>query len=146
MKGDLSQIMGALAGFLVFISSLAIFSYFISYNLKNLNNIIEHTYKYYETRSLELIDFLNNSTNITSSNITIKNIGKVSLDLSCFKLYIDGEEVNFTYHIFDLYKNSLLDPSENATLYFNYSETGWRKVILVSCDGKRFETLIYFYI
>jgi len=145
MRGDLSQIFGAIAGFIIAIVAFYIFSNLISYNLQNFDKVLEKNYEFYEKRSLELIDFLNNSTNTSNPNIVIKNVGKVSLDLSCFNLYIEGNKVNFTYQITEMYPDNLLNPSENATLYFNYSNVGWKKAILISCDGKRFETLIYFY-
>jgi len=145
MRGDLSQIFGAVVGFFIIIVGFYILSYLISYNIQNFDKILEKNYEFFEKRSLELINFLNNSTNISNPYIIIENVGKVSLDLSCFSLYIDGNRVNFTYQINEVYPDNLLDPSENATIYFNYSNTGWQKVILISCEGKRFETLIYFY-
>jgi len=145
MRGDLSQIFGAIVGFIIIIVSFYIFSNLISYNVQNIDKALEKNYEFFEKRSLELIDFLNNSTNISNPNIVIKNVGKVSLDLSCFNLYIEGNKINFTYQINETYPDNLLNPSENATLYFNYSDMGWKKVVLISCVGKRFETLIYFY-
>jgi len=145
MKGDLSQIFGAIVSFILIIIVISIFSYITSYNIQTFDKTLEKNYEFYEKRSLELIDFLNNSTNISNPNIIIKNIGKVSLDLSCFNLYIEGDKIGFTYQINEVYIDNLLNPSENATLYFNYSDIGWKKVILISCNGKRFETLIYFY-
>jgi len=145
MRGDLSQIFGAIAGFIIIIVVISVFSYITSYNIQNLHKILKKNYEFYEKRSLELIDFLNNSTNVLNPNIIIKNIGKTSLDLSCFSLYIEGNKINFTYQINEIYSDNLLNPSENVTLYFNYSNTGWKKVVLISCNGKRFETLIYFY-
>jgi len=146
MRGDLSQIFGAIVSFIIIIVAFYIFSNLISYNIQNFDKTLEKNYEFYEKRSLELIDFLNNSTNISNPIIIIKNIGKVSLDPSCFSLYIEGNKINFTYRINEIYLDNLLNPSENATLYFNYSNTGWKKVVLISCNGKRFETLIYFYL
>ncbi|RIB35246.1 MAG: hypothetical protein BXU00_02885 [Candidatus Nanoclepta minutus] len=145
MRGDLSQIFGAITGFILIIVVILIFSYITSYNVQNFDKILEKNYEFYEKRSLELVDFLNNSTNISNPLIIIKNIGKVSLDPSCFSLYIEGNKINFTYQINEVYHDNLLNPSENAALYFSYPNTGWKKVVLISCNGKRFETLIYFY-
>ena len=143
MKADISSIFAGLATFLAFILSIAILQYFIITNEERSLSILEKKSKYYYEKMLELIDFLNNETTADSPTITIKNIGKKSLDLSCFKLYIDGTPVNFIYTINDVYPDGLLNPGESANISVNSLSTGWRKIELVSCTGNRFESLIY---
>lgn len=143
MKADISSIFAGLTTFLAFILSITILQYFIITNEERSLSILEKKSKYYYEKMLELIDFLNNETTADSPTITIKNIGKKSLDLSCFKLYIDGTPVNFIYTINDVYPDGLLNPGESANISVNPLSTGWRKIDLVSCTGNRFESLIY---
>jgi len=141
-RSDFSSIIGGFAVFISFIVSLAILHYFITLSSEKVLMILDKNTNTMYERSLELISFLNNKTLATSPELDIKNIGEVSLDLSCFRLYINGNLTTFTYTINELYKNGLLDPGENATLYLPPGSIGWKQVTLVSCKGNRFETLL----
>ena len=142
MKGDASSIIGGFAVFISFIVSLALLHWFITISSEKALLILDKNSNLFYEKSLELIDFLNNNTLASSPELEIKNIGEISLDLSCFKVYVNGNLTTFNYTINELYSNNLLDPGETAVIYLPPSTVGWKQIVVVSCRGNRFETLL----
>jgi len=200
MKSDLGSIVGAIIGFVIFIiSSIVLYLILDNYyknfyytansvanqvrnivgeNIKFLNNQTNYSSPYLiiynngnkaldlscfrlyvngyfspfsvanQVRNIvgENIKFLNNQTNYSSPYLIIYNNGNKALDLSCFQLYVNGYFSSFNYSINYLYPSNLFLPGENATIYFNNNylvNNSWNYIILVSCYGVKFQTLIY---
>ncbi|BFI73337.1 hypothetical protein YN1_3240 [Nanoarchaeota archaeon] len=146
MKSDLGSIIGAIIGFIIFSLSISILyiilnNYFNNYT-KTSNAIAS------EIKNIigENIEFLNNQTNFSSPYLIIYNNGNKALDLSCFQLYVNGYLTPFNYSINYLYPSNFLLPNENATIYFSNQyliNNSWNYIILVSCYGVKFQTLIF---
>jgi len=144
MKADFSTIIGGFFVFTIFIISLFMLYYIVTLNSEKALIILDRDLENLYRRHLEIVDFLNNETDSNNPILIIKNIGKVSLDLSCFKIYVNGNLTNFSYSIEDLYKDFLLNPGETANITLSSDNIGWKKIIMVSCNGNKFETLIYY--
>jgi archaellum component FlaF (FlaF/FlaG flagellin family) len=145
MRSDLGSIVGLIISFVVFFISITIL-YLI------LNNTFKGYYSAYtiarEIKNIvgENIEFLNNQTNYSSPYLIIYNNGNKALDLSCFQLYTNGYFTPFNYSINYLYPSNLLLSGENATIYFSNQylvNNSWNYIILVSCYGVKFQTLIF---
>lgn len=143
-RGDISSIVGAFVVFITFLLSISLLNYFIQSNYDRGEQRILYISNIIYEKLKENIEFLNNETSSSDPEVIIKNKGKSSIDLSCFKVYVDGQLSNYTYYINEVYVDSLLNPGENATIELNPSSPGYHKIGLVSCNGNRFETIIYY--
>jgi archaellum component FlaF (FlaF/FlaG flagellin family) len=145
MRSDLGSIAGLIVSSIIFFISITV-----------LYTILDNAFKgYYSAYSIakeiknivgENIKFLNNQTNYSSPYLIIYNNGNKALDLSCFQLYVNGYFTPFNYSINYLYPSNLFLPGENATIYFSNQylvNNSWNYIILVSCYGVKFQTLIF---
>ncbi|MEM0379286.1 MAG: hypothetical protein QXG71_00790 [Nanopusillaceae archaeon] len=137
-----SIIIGTAFSFLFFLIAISIFLFYLNYNINNLANIILKNIQKYEKSTFEIIEILDDK--ISLPEIKIKNIGKLSLDLSCFKVYVNGNLINFSYEIEEILKDNLLNPSEIARIRLDNIKNGWNKIEIISCNGKKFEKAIFF--
>ncbi|MEM5806538.1 MAG: DUF2341 domain-containing protein [Candidatus Aenigmatarchaeota archaeon] len=137
-----SIIIGTAFSFLFFLIAISIFLFYLNYNINNLANIILKNIQKYEKSTFEIIEILDDK--ISLPEIKIKNIGKLSLDLSCFKVYVNGNLINFSYEIEEILKDDLLNPSEIARIRLDNIKNGWNKIEIISCNGKKFEKAIFF--
>ncbi len=132
MRSDLGSIIGAIIGFIIFFVSITILYLILNGSFKNY---------YYSANTIA-----NEIKNIVGENIEFLNNGNKALDLSCFQLYVNGYFIPFNYSINYLYPSTLFLPGENATIYFSNQylvNNSWNYIILVSCYGVKFQTLIF---
>ena len=138
MKGQ--SIYSSILSFLVFVLSITTLYFFIQ---GGINLIYDRANAIVDRASIimsENIDFLNNKTSYNNPYLTIRNSGKISLDLSCFKLFVNGNLVNFNYSLRFLYPNQIANLTFSNLYIKNNS---WNYINLVSCNGLRYDWTIY---
>ncbi|MGB9674529.1 MAG: hypothetical protein ACPLX8_00190 [Nanopusillaceae archaeon] len=146
MRSDTGSLVGAIASFFVFIVSIYVLYTILTNMYSNFNNTAYAIINGVRNMVGENIKFLNNQTSYLSPNINILNNGNKVLDLSCFRLYVNGFIVNFNYSVNQLYPSNLLLPGEDANITFPniyLKNASWNYIALLSCYGNRFQTLIY---
>ncbi len=143
-KSDFSTIIGAFVMLFTFIIAVAILQSFVNDLTSRAIADFKEIVNTYEKRSLVILDITNNQTSGIAPQIDVKNIGKISENPDCMQIYVDGELVSYSYSLNDFYPDGLLNPGENVTFLIQQSlSPSWHEIYVLSCEGSKFETLVY---
>lgn len=133
----------------IFAASVLIFGFVMLYGqgmqqVLIANSILSQKIDLLEKQSKTRLEILNNTVNLTSQIIKIKNTGSTVLKLDCMDYYVDGNYTEFSETILNEYTNpGLLDPGEILQLVPDSPlSSGIHKFVLSTCEGYLYQTYL----